>query len=152
MTGISLPEAEPIASFTALLKNMSECGAPSVPELVHPGAGPFRIVERYTCLADPARRLDAVAVEAQSAEADKRGISATEDARRGALKICARCKDGVDLRDVTLYHLMTMARDARRLSLGMAVAELTKAGLEPDDAAVIAVLLAEQSSGQGGRA
>ena len=151
VTGISLPEAEPIASFTALLKNMSECGAPSVPDLVHPGAGPYRIVERYTCLADPARRLDAVAVEKQIAEADKRGISATEDARRGALKILRRAvKDGVDLRDVTLFHLMTVARDAATLSAGMAVSALVKAELDQKDAAVIAVLLTEQTSGSGG--
>ena len=39
------------------------------------------------------------------------GISATEDARRSALKILRRAvKDGVDLRDVALYHLVTVAR------------------------------------------
>ena len=82
VSGVSLPDAEPMANFTALVKNMSECAAPSVPDLVHPGAGPYRIVERYACLADPDKRLDAVAVEKQITEADKRGISATEDARR----------------------------------------------------------------------
>ena len=67
----------------------------------------------------------------QSAEADKRGNSATEDARRGALTILRRAvEDGVDLRDVALYHLVTVARDAAGLSAGMAAAELTEAGLE----------------------
>jgi hypothetical protein len=151
VSGFALPDAEPIASFTALLKNMSECGAPSVPDLVHPGAGPYRIVERYTCLADPARRLDAIAVERQIAEADKRGISATEDARRSALKILRRAvKDGVDLRDVTLFHLIAVARDPAALSIGVAVSALAKAELEQKDAAVIAVLLTEQAGGSGG--
>ena len=65
-----------------------------MPELVHPGAGPFKLVERYVCLADPAKRLDAVAVEAQSTEAEKRGISATENARRSALKILRKATQG----------------------------------------------------------
>ena len=76
------PRRSRSATSSHLLKAMSECAVPSVPELVHPGAGPFRLVERYECLADPRKRLDAVAVEGQSAEAEKRGISATENARR----------------------------------------------------------------------
>ena len=151
VTGISLPDTEPIPNFTALVKSMSEGGAPSVPDLVHPGAGPYRIVERYTCLADPGKRLDAIAVERQIAEADKHGISATEDARRSALKILRRAvKDGVDLRDVALFHLFTAAADAAALSAGIAVSAQVKAELDRKDAAVIAVLLTEQTGGSGG--
>lgn len=145
--GITLPESRPAASFEALLKNMSECAVSSVPELVHPGAGPFSIIDRYACTNDPAKRLDVLAVDAQSAEADKRGVSATENARRAALKILRRAlKDGVDLRDVALYHLVTIAREFVPLSMGMAATELQKTGLERHDAAVIAVLLADQDS------
>ena len=148
--GLSLPESEPIAGFTALLKSMSECGVISVPELVHPGAGPFKLVDRYVCLADPAKRLDAVAVQAQSIEAEKRGISATENARRNALKILRKAvKDGVDLRDLALYHLVVTAREAARLSAGLAVDELHKTGLDRTDAAIIAVVLREQDSPAG---
>jgi actin-like ATPase involved in cell morphogenesis/transcriptional regulator with XRE-family HTH domain len=147
VSGVTLPDTEPISMFAALLKSMSECGAASVPELVHPGAGPFSLVERYVCRADPAKRLDAVAVEAQSAELDKRGVSATDDARRGALKILRKAlNNGVDLRDVALYHLVMIARDFILLSPGMAVAELQKTGLERDDAAVITVLLSDHLS------
>lgn len=150
VTGLSLPESEPIGAFTALLKSMSECGVTSVPDLVHPGSGPFKLVERYVCLADPAKRLDAVAVEAQSTEAERRGINATENARRNALKILRRAvKDGVDLRDLALYHLVAMAREAAQLSPGLAVDELHKTGLDRTDAAVIAVVLREQNSPTG---
>jgi hypothetical protein len=150
VSGVTLPDAEPIATFAALLKNMSECGAASVPELVHPGAGPFSLVERYVCRDHPAKRLDAVAVEAQSTELDKRGVSATDDARRGALKILRKAlKDGVDLREVALYHMVTIARESILLTPGMAVAELQKTGLERDDAAVITVVLAERNSATG---
>jgi hypothetical protein len=145
--GISLPESAPTPSFEALLKNMSECAASSVPDLVHPGAWPFSLIERYVCTNAPGNRLDVLAVDAQSAEADKRGISATENARRAALKILRRAlKEGVDLRDVALYHLVTMAKEYVPLSMSMAAAELQKIGLERHDAAVIAVLLADQNS------
>src|SRR6266568_7431396 len=71
--GVRLPDSLPLspASFEALLKAMSECAVSSVPELVHPGAGSFSLIDRYNCTGDPGLRLDAVAVEAQSAEADK---------------------------------------------------------------------------------
>jgi hypothetical protein len=147
VAGISLPESEPIAAFTALLKSMSECGVTSVPELVHPGGGAFKLAERYVCLADPAKRLDVVAVEAQSTEAEKRGVSATENARRNALKILRKAlKDGVDLRDVALYHLVTIASDMAEMSANLAVDELHKTGLDRTDASIIAVALTERRS------
>lgn len=147
---VTLPEAEPIGNFNALLKSMSECAVSSVPELVHPNSGTFRLVERYVCLRDPRKRLDAIALDAQSAEADKRGISATEDARRTALKILRKAVlDGVDLRDVALYHMMTIARDSASVSTDIAAAKLREAGLEARDAAVVAILVAEQGSGPG---
>ena len=90
-------------------------------------------------------------MEKQITEADKRGISATEDARRAALKLLRRAlKEGVDLRDVTLYHLVTVARETAMLSTGMAVAALAKAELDQQDAAVIAMLLTEQAGAAGG--
>jgi hypothetical protein len=121
--GVSLPDSSPFASFPALVKDMAECVVRSVPELVHPGAGPFRLLERYVCTADQARRLDVVGVEAQSTEADKRAPSVTENARRDALKLLRRAvNDGVDLRDVALFHLVTMARELVPLSMTLVAA------------------------------
>lgn len=144
---VSLPESKPFRSFEALLKNMSECAVGSVPELIHPGSGPFSLIGRYSCTNDPGKRLDAVAVEAQSKEADRHAVSATENARREALKILRRaCSDGADLGEIALYHLVTVAREYVPPSMTMAAAQLQKAGLERHDAAVIAVLLADQNS------
>ncbi len=148
LTSVSLPEAEPIGNFTALVKSMSECGAASVADLVHPDAGPFSIIDRYVCRGDPGKRLDAIAVAAQTAEAEKGGISATNNARLAALRILRKAlRDGVGLRDVALYHLMTVARESP--SIGIAAAELEKIGLEPADASIIAVVVAEQSTAAG---
>lgn len=145
--GVSLPESPPFTSFPALAKKMAECAVVSVPELVHPGAGPFRLLDKYVCTADPAMRLDVVAVDTQSAEADKRAVSATENARRDALKLLRKAvNDGVDLRDVALFHLVTMAREVVPLSMTMASAQLQKAGLERDDATVIAAVLHDQAA------
>jgi len=151
--GVSLPETGPIGNFDALAKAMAECAAPSVPELVHPGSGPFRLVERYECLADPRKRLDAVSVEAQRAAAEKLGISATDDARRKALTMLSGAlRAGVDLRDVALYQMVTIAQASTGVSIDLAAKELRECGLEARDAAIVAVLVAERGGGQGGPA
>jgi hypothetical protein len=147
---VALPETEPIKNFTALVKAMSECAASSVPELVHPGAGEFSLVDRYTCRSDPTKRLDVAALDRQVADADKRGVSATEDARRAALKILRHAlKSGVDLRDLALYHLVTVAHERDGTSPRIVAEGLRKTGLSQQDAAVIAVVLAEQTSAAG---
>jgi hypothetical protein len=151
--GVSLPADEPIGNFDALAKAMAECAVASVPELVHPGSGTFRLVERYESLTDPRKRLDAVAVEAQRAAAEKLGISATEDARRKALTILSHAlRAGVDLRDVAMYQMVTIAQGSAGVSVDLAAKELRDAGLEARDAAVVAVLVAEQGGGRGGAA
>jgi hypothetical protein len=145
--GVSLPESPPFASFPALVKDMAECAVASVPELVHPGAGSFRLLDKYVCTADQTKRLDVVAVNTQSDEADKRAVSATEDARRDALRLLRKAaNDGVDLRDVALFHLVTIATELVPLSMTLAVTQLQKAGLERDDAAVIAAALHDQNA------
>jgi hypothetical protein len=147
---VTLPTAEPMGTFRALLTAMSECAVPSVPELVHPGSGTFRLVEKYECLAHPLKRLDAVAVDAQSAEADKQRKSATVDARRAALSTLRHAvRQNVDLREIALYHLVTLVRDSASVSAEIAAGKLRAAGLEARDAAVIAVLVAEQGASAG---
>lgn len=150
IANVTLPETAPVGTFSGLLSAMSECSVPSIPELVHPGSGTFRLIDRYECLADPRKRLDAVAVDAQSTDADKQRKSATVDARRAALKTLRKAvRDGIDLRDVALFHMMTVARDSASVSADIAAAKLREAGLEAHDAAVIAVLVAEQGTGSG---
>jgi hypothetical protein len=147
---VTLPATEPMSTFKGLLTAMSECAVPSVPELVHPGSGAFRLVDKYECLAHPLKRLDAVAVDAQSAEADKQRKSATVDARRAALTTLRKAvRDGVDLREIALYHLVTVARDAASVSADIAAAKLREARVEARDAAIIAVLVAEQGTSGG---
>jgi hypothetical protein len=143
----AVPDSPPIAQFPTLVASMAECAARSVPELIHPGAGRFRLLERYVCASDPAKRLDVVAVDTQLAEAEKRGVSATDNARRAALRILrSAVKGGADLREIALYHLATIARDLVSLSAGVAAAELQDAGLDHGDSVVLALLIDDQQS------
>jgi len=143
IANVTLPATEPMSTFKGLLTAMSECAVPSVPELLHPGSGAFRLVDRYECLADPVKRLDAVAMERQSAEADKQRKSATVDARRAALTTLRNAvRNGVDLREIALYHLVTVARDAASVSADILPSPhhtLAKAPSPPFAARVIAI-------------
>ena len=137
---VQLPEAPPLPSFRQLQQHLAECKAASIPELVHPGSGPFRIIARYECVGDSRRQLDAVAVEAQTAEVQKRGASGSDNARVAALRMLR----GLDLREVTLYHLATIAQDAPSSTSAKSILE--RAGVESTDAAIIAVLLGERAT------
>ncbi len=142
---VTLPDAAPLAGFRNLEQDLAECKAATVPELIHPGSGPFRVISRYECLRDPGKRLDAAAVEAQANEVEKRGVSGADNARVRALRMLRKAqRDGVDLRDVTLYHLASVAGGAPTSTSAKAMLE--KAGVEATDAAIIAVLLAERAA------
>ena len=142
---VALPDTPPLAGFRQLEQDLAECQAATVPELIHPGSGPFRIIERYACVRDSSRRLDANAVEARTTEVEKRGVSGADNARVRALRMLRKAqRDGVDLRDVTLFHLVTVAQGEPTSTRAKSVLE--KADVEATDAAIIAVLLAERAT------
>ncbi len=136
---LTLPEA-PLSStvFKDLLRNLNNCQVPTIPELLHPGSGTFRIVAGYECVKNPALRLDTAAIEQRKTEAGK-AITPSNDAKLDALrKLSDADQRKVDLRDVALYHLMELVADTQPI---MAKQELTRVGVEASDAAIIAALL-----------
>jgi hypothetical protein len=142
---VTLPDTAPLAGFRQLEQDLAECKAATVPELIHPGSGPFRIVERYECVTDNRKRLDADAIEARTTAVEKRGVSGADDARLRALRMLRKAqRDGVDPKDVTLYHLATLAQEAPTPSRAKSMLE--RAGVHATDAAIIAVLLAERAT------
>jgi hypothetical protein len=148
--GVELPETSPIPSvnFAKLSEQLVGSGARTVPNLVHPDTGPFRLLKRFTSLKDPSLRLDGVAVLEQINQASKLGTSAADTDRRGALQQLKSALDkGVDLDRLALYHLISLV--AERSSLGPAAVrgELEKYGLDKQDAAVVALLVVAQGSG-----
>jgi hypothetical protein len=137
---VRLPDAPPIPEtmFKSLLEEMKSCQAATIPDLLHPRSGEFMIIARYQCKNNPNLRLDLAAIKTQITAAEK-----TQDrvntARAGALrKLLDAQSKGIDLRDVTLYHLMSLVPDTSAL---MAKPVLERVGVEPRDAATIAVLL-----------
>jgi hypothetical protein len=138
---VTLPDAPPISPviFGQLERELADGDAKSVPDLIHPGSGTFRIVAGYECVNDKAKRLDAAAIEAQVKEAGK-NTSRANTARAGALQ---KLKDAqgrqIDLRDVALYHLMGLIKDD---SPALARQQLEKRDVESKDAAIIVALLA----------
>jgi hypothetical protein len=138
---VTLPEAPPISPviFGQMERELADGEARSVPDLIHPGSGTFRIVAGYECVSDKAKRLDAAAIEAQIKEAGK-NTSRVNTARASALQ---KLKDAqgrqTDLRDVVLYHLMALVKDD---SPALARQQLEKRDVESSDAAIIVALLA----------
>jgi len=137
---VKLPDQPPInvTQFNNLVQNLRDGQVKTIPELLHPGSGPFSIVERYSCKRDPALRLDEAAIRQQKQAAGK-SINAVNTARGEALaKLSNALGSGVDLDAVALYHLMELVKDAPPTA---AKRELSGFGVEATDAAVVAALL-----------
>lgn len=138
---VTLPETPPISPvvFGQLERELADGEAGSVPDLIHPGSGTFRIVVGYECVNDKAKRLDAAAIEAQIKEAGK-STSRVNTARASALQ---KLKDAqgkhIDLRDVAIYHLMGLVNDDLP---ALARKKLEQHYVESKDAAIIVALLA----------
>ena len=137
---VLLPDQSPINStqFKSLAWNLKQGLVKTIPELLHPGSGTFRIVSRYECVGNPALRLDAASIERQKVQAGK-AITPANTAKGEALaKLSNASQSGVDLGVVALYHLMELVQDAPPAA---AKRELTGLGVEATDAAIIAALL-----------
>lgn len=137
---VKLPDAPPLAPtvMRELARNLVDCHVASIPELLHPGSGKFRIVARYECVSDAAKRLDLAAIDSQIAEAGK-SKGAVNTTKADALRKLRDAQTrNIDLREVTLSHLMLVVEDTPAI---MAKGELEKRGVEATDAATIAALL-----------
>lgn len=142
---VSLPEAEPIPQFRQLIQEMKTCGKVTVPDLVHPDSGPFRIMPHYVCERDKGKRLDLVAVQSQLEEVQNRGASPAGDAWVRALRILRTSLRSapVSLDALTQYHLAWAVSAEPTLTRKKKV--LTDLGVVDRDAGVIAALLGEQT-------
>lgn len=141
----------PIAGrFTTLQVDLQACGARTIPELLHPGSGEFRIRDGYECLADRQNRLDVAAVSVQMEAAQKTGAGTSNDARRAALQsIRSAAEKRVDLTQLAFAHLVDLAAALLPQGLETAWDGLAEVGLARPEAAVIVVLLADQSTTAG---
>ncbi|MEU8086553.1 hypothetical protein AB0B57_23445 [Micromonospora sp. NPDC049101] len=138
-------------AYRSLLRLQDLLGAPTVVQVVHPGAAPFRL------LGAEAVPLDAATVRARTQEANRLADAAAVRNRKEALGLLERAAaDGVDLRLLALFQVVDRLRSgrARGLADGLLVRIATDTGLEQSDARSVVANLpldAGQDAGPAGR-
>jgi hypothetical protein len=145
---VEIPSDPPVseAQYRALEGYMSVGQVSSVPELIHPGCRPFRIVTRFDSVTMPAANLDVAAVRTQEMDAQKKAVSANWDARRSALNILrSEAERGADLRKISLYHLASAVIGSSVPGAVGIKAELKSRGVDDHDASILAVVLADRA-------
>ncbi|MFC5064114.1 hypothetical protein [Actinomycetospora atypica] len=120
-------------------------GARSVPEVVHPGGGEFRLLDGFA----PGRLDEAAVTTRLDALHRGRDGAASGKARHVLGRLRSAARSGVDLEVVALVHLLEEARRARRSGVpptGL-VRVLTQRGLvEAEARRVVVHLLAEDTA------
>jgi hypothetical protein len=141
--------------FDTLEVNLQVCGARTIPGLLHPGTGEFRIVDGFKCVADETLRLDLPIVKERADAALKTAPGVANDAKREALQILKTAgEEKIDFSQLALAHLVDLAKDVAAEGPAAVLNALIALEVERSDAAVIASLLAEErtSSGAPGKA
>jgi hypothetical protein len=142
---VDIPDDPPIAQYAEFEQSMAVGQAPTVPELVHPGCRPFKILDRFESTANPELRLDVAGVRSQELAVSRQGTTAVPTARLRVLNILwSAAESGKDLRQIALYHLVSSVRGS---VLGMAGIkdELTDRGVEEREANILAVVLTNRT-------
>lgn len=144
-TPIELPKQSGLQStlYKKLSEQLAEAGAASVPAVVFQNVTGFKVVTSFSCAAG---NLDAAAIEAAVQREYRRSGN---EAAKEALGILARAaKDSVDLRLLTLYHLVDDVR--RHRAEGAAPSALLKpllqAKLDPAEARLVVFSVLNEST------
>lgn len=136
--------------FSTIEVNLNACGARTIPGLLHPDSGEFRIMDGYRCVGDAQLRLDLPAVVTQFDAVQRMGPGTANDARREALQFLKTAvEDGVDLTELAQAHLVDLGRGSIQHGPSATLDRLTELGLERTDAAVLTALLEEQEVAAG---
>jgi hypothetical protein len=136
---IALPDTPltPVV-FDALARDLANCQVPTIPELLHPGSGIFKIVQRYECAGNRSMRLDLAAIDLQISEAGKNKDASNTTKQDALRKLRDAQTRGISLDVVALFHLMSLVEGTSAI---LAKGELERRGVDATDAATIAALL-----------
>jgi hypothetical protein len=136
--------------FSAIEVNLNACDARTIPELLHPDSGEFRVLDGYKCVGDARLRLDLPAVVTRLEAVQRMSPGTRNDARREALQFLkAAVGDGVDLTVLTLAHLVDLGRGSIQHGPSATLDRLTELRVERTDAAILTALLEEQEVAAG---
>jgi hypothetical protein len=131
--------------YEKIAVQLQTCGARTIPGLLHPNSGQFRLLDGYECLGDPSLRLDLPAVITQVKATEKLGVSTSNTARTAVLQLLKTAAgESVDITELALAHLVDLAREIRDQGALAVRDTLTNLGLAYNESAVVAALLEEE--------
>ncbi|HEX5403896.1 MAG TPA: hypothetical protein VFX16_16540 [Pseudonocardiaceae bacterium] len=137
-TPLELPTSSGLqdTTYRAFAQHLVDAQVASVPELLFGKLDEFRILTAFSCQPTRSAGLSAAAVRQAEERENKRAISASQ-AQRAALSVLTTAvRTGVDLRQLTLFHLLADVRrhNAQGAPPSALVKQLTAAGLTPAEA------------------
>jgi hypothetical protein len=148
----ALPEPPVKANhFGAIEVALNACGARTIPGLLHPDSGEFRILDGYECAGDARLRLDLPAVVEQLEAVQRMSPGTANDARREALQsLKTAVESGTNLTELALAHLVDLGRGSIQHGPAATRDRLVEGLMvERGDAAVLTALLEEQEVAAG---
>jgi hypothetical protein len=127
-TSSGLPEI----TYRALCQHLVDAQVASVPELLFGRLTDFAILTSFSCRPAQPAGLSSAAVSQAVARENKRAVTASQPQRAALGVLSTAVRDGVDLRQLTLFHLLDNVRRHHALGAppGALVKQLVTVGLE----------------------
>jgi hypothetical protein len=153
---VDLPKASGMQDtlYRKLKSLLTDAAVLSVPELLHGKLGKFWLLTSFRAEPNPAGGLTFAAVEAATRREDRR--SGNQAAKEAIGLVGKAARDGVDLRLLSLYHLLDTVREHRQQGAPASalLVALAQVGLDRSEAAkaVVSVLSENLGAPAGGLA
>lgn len=137
-TPLELPTSAglPDVTFRALRQHLVDAQVGSVPELLFGPLTSFRVLQAFSCQPPQRAGLSSAAVQTAVDRENKRAVNVSQAARAALGVLSTAARDGVDLRQITLFHLLGNVRQhhAQGAPGGALVRQLAAVGLDQDEA------------------
>jgi hypothetical protein len=137
-TPLELPTSAglPDVTFRALRQHLVDAQAATVPELLFGPLKTFQVLHRFACDPPQLGGLSPAAVQAAVDRENKRAVTVSQAPRAALGVLSTAVRDGVDIRQLTLFHLLVDVRQhhAQGAPPGALVRQLVAVGLAEDEA------------------
>ena len=137
-TPLELPKSSglPDTTYRALRQHLIDAQAAGVPQLLFGELAGFRVLGSFTCRPPQPTGLSADAVRQAVDRENRRAVTASQASRAALGVLSTAVRDGVDLRRLTLFHLLDDIRrhHAQGAPAGALVKQLVAARLDADEA------------------
>lgn len=137
-TPLELPKSSglPDTTYRALRQHLIDAQAASVPELLFGPLRSFRVLDAFSCQPAQPHGLAAKAVEDAVNRENRRSITASQASRAALGVLSTAVRDGVDLRQLAVFHLLDSVRQhhAQGAPASALVKQLVAVRLDADEA------------------